>query len=94
MRMVTRNFKRFGPRWFYNASMSDFGRILIIIGATMLTIGTLIVIAGRIFPQLGNLPGDYRFEGDGFQLFIPFTTMLVISVLGTILLNILLRFFK
>ncbi len=74
--------------------MVEFGRILIIIGITFLFIGILILVAGRIFPSLGNLPGDFSFEGDGFRVYVPFATMIVISILGTILLNIITRFFK
>lgn len=74
--------------------MNDFGRILVIIGLTLFFIGVLILLAGRIFPNLGNLPGDFSYEGDGFKVFVPFATMIVISILGTILLNIVTRFFR
>lgn len=74
--------------------MVDFGRILIIIGATLVFAGVVILIAVRYFPWLGNLPGDLRFENENWNLFIPLGTMLLISILGTVLLNILLRIFR
>ncbi|HFC11982.1 MAG TPA: DUF2905 domain-containing protein [Anaerolineae bacterium] len=74
--------------------MANFGRILTIIGITLLLIGIILSIVARIFPNLSNLPGDFSYEGDGFRLWMPFGTMLAISILGTILLNIILRFFK
>lgn len=74
--------------------MAGFGRIITILGITLLLIGILISIVARIFPNLTNLPGNFSYEGDGFQIWLPLTTMLVFSILGTILLNIVLRFFK
>lgn len=74
--------------------MLDFARLLIIIGLTIAFIGLVILLAGRIFPWLGNLPGDFRFEGRNFKIFFPLATMLLISILATILLNILIRIFR
>ena len=74
--------------------MIAFGRILIIIGVSFILIGGIILIAARYFPWLGNLPGDFSFEGDSFKIYIPFATMILISILGTILLNILVRIFR
>ncbi|MGB1252433.1 MAG: DUF2905 domain-containing protein, partial [Candidatus Promineifilaceae bacterium] len=74
--------------------VADFGRLLIFIGVSLIIVGSIIVLAQRFFPMLGNLPGDLNYESDGFQFFAPFTTMLVISVLGSILLNIIQRFFR
>ncbi|MCO5184005.1 MAG: DUF2905 domain-containing protein [Anaerolineae bacterium] len=74
--------------------MEDFGRILIIIGATLVFSGIVILVAIRYFPWLGNLPGDFRLDGDNYKIYFPFATMLVISVLGTILLNIFIRIFR
>jgi len=74
--------------------MIAFGRILVIIGFCFILIGGIILIASRFFPWLGNLPGDLSFEGDNFNIYIPFATMILVSILGTILLNILIRIFR
>ena len=74
--------------------MADFGRMIIFIGISLIIVGGIIVLAQRFFPMLGNLPGDLRYENEGFSFFAPFTTMLVISILGSILLNIIQRFFR
>ncbi len=74
--------------------MIEFGRILVIIGVTIALIGGLILVASRFFPWLGNLPGDLRFESENFKIYIPFATMLLVSILGSILLNILIRIFR
>lgn len=74
--------------------MVDFARVLIIIGLVIAFAGFVILIAVRFFPWLGNLPGDFRFEGENFRIYFPLATMLLISILGTILLNIVIRIFR
>lgn len=74
--------------------MSDFARLLIIIGLAIAFVGVIIWLATRFFPWLGNLPGDIRIETNDFKLYIPFATMLLVSLLATILLNIVIRIFR
>lgn len=74
--------------------MADFARILIIIGMTIAFAGFVLLIAVRFFPWLGNLPGDFRFEGRNTRIYFPLATMILISILGTILLNIVIRIFR
>jgi hypothetical protein len=74
--------------------MSDIGRILLILGAVILVTGVVFLVGGRLFPWLGRLPGDIRYESENVKIFIPITTMILISVVGTIVLNILVRIFR
>jgi hypothetical protein len=74
--------------------MADFGRLLIIIGLVIAFAGGIILIAVRFFPWLGNLPGDINIEGKNFNIYFPLATMILISILGTILLNIVIRIFR
>lgn len=74
--------------------MVEFGRLLLIIGLSITFVGLVILLAVRFFPWLGNLPGDFRFEGRNFNIYFPFATMLLVSILATILLNILIRIFR
>ena len=74
--------------------MSDMGRWLLILGAVIFITGLVFVVGGRLFPWLGRLPGDIHYETENVKVFIPITTMILISVVGTIVLNILVRFFR
>ncbi|MCL4871575.1 MAG: DUF2905 family protein [Anaerolineae bacterium] len=74
--------------------MEAFGRVLILIGLAIAFCGLVILIFSRIFPTLGNLPGDLRFEGKDFQVYFPLATMILISLIATIVLNILIRIFR
>jgi uncharacterized protein HemY len=74
--------------------MTDFAKLLVIIGLVITFSGLLILVAIRFFPWLGNLPGDIRIEGENFNIYVPLATMILISVLATVLLNIILRIFR
>ena len=74
--------------------MVEFGRLLIIIGFVIVLVGAIILLAVRYFPWLGNLPGDFRYESDKTTFYFPIVTMLLVTVLGSILLNIIIRIFR
>lgn len=74
--------------------MIEFGRLLLIIGLTIAFAGVVILVAVRFFPWLGNLPGDFRYESENIKIYFPLATMLLVSILGSILLNLLLRIFR
>lgn len=74
--------------------MEAFGRLLIIIGLAIAFCGLVILVFSRLFPSLGHLPGDFHFEGKNFQVYFPLATMILISIIATIVLNILIRIFR
>lgn len=74
--------------------MVEFGRLLVIIGGTIALAGILVLIASKYLPWLGNLPGDFEIEWENFRIYFPLATMILVSLLGTILLNIVIRIFK
>lgn len=74
--------------------MVDFGRLLLIIGLAIAFAGAMILLAVRYFPWLGNLPGDFRYESENIKFYFPLATMLLVSILGSILLNLLIRIFR
>lgn len=72
---------------------STIGRGLIFLGLGLVVIGGLVVLLGRVV-DLGSLPGDVSYEGENVRIFVPITTMIVLSVVLTLLLNLALRFFR
>ena len=73
--------------------ISSIGRLLITFGVVVLVLGVVLVLAGKV-PLFGRLPGDFVFHKDGFTLFAPITTMIIVSLVLTILVNLFLRFFR
>jgi hypothetical protein len=62
----------------------------------LITIGILILVLGLLWPwvgklPLGRLPGDILIEREGLRLYLPITTMLLISALVTLVLWFLRR---
>ncbi len=74
--------------------MVEFGRLLLIIGLAIAFCGLLILVTTRYLPWLGNLPGDFLIEGERYKIYFPLATMILVSILGTVLLNVVLRIFR
>ena len=72
---------------------TDLGRLLLYTGLGLALLGGLVVLLGRIV-DLGNLPGDLLYEGDNVRVYVPIATMIVLSVVLTLLLNLVLRLFR
>jgi hypothetical protein len=68
--------------------------ILIAIGASLLVVGVALRYFPGLFSWFGNLPGDIRRETENTTVFIPITSMLVVSVVLTIVVNLVGRFFR
>jgi hypothetical protein len=68
--------------------LEPLGRVLLVVGILVAILGAFLLLGVRI-PLLGRLPGDIRFERDGLVIVIPIASMLVLSIVLTILLNLL-----
>ena len=60
--------------------MDSLGRMLLIAGAILALAGLALLVADRLGPPLGRLPGDIRIERDGFQFHFPLGSCLLVSV--------------
>jgi hypothetical protein len=69
------------------AGIDPIGRLLIIAGIILAGLGLLIVLAPNL-PALGRLPGDIHIDRGNVQIFIPFGTMILVSIVLTVLLNL------
>ena len=66
-------------------------RWLMIAGALLLVTGVLLQFAPWSLNWFGKLPGDIRIETQQGKIFIPITSMLIISVVVSLLLNLFKR---
>lgn len=73
------------------AGLDGIGRSLLLIGFVLVLLGTLLVLAGRIpaLSALGRLPGDFEFRWGSGVVFVPLATCLLLSVVLTLLLNLI-----
>ena len=65
------------------------GRLLIGGALVLLVIGGLFLLLGRI--GIERLPGDLVFRRGSFTAYFPIGLMILLSIVGTIVLNVLLR---
>ena len=73
--------------------MSDVGRLLIFAGIALLLVGVLVSVLGSALP-LGRLPGDLRFSRGNTRVYVPLATSLLLSIVFTVLANIIIRLFN
>jgi uncharacterized membrane protein len=73
--------------------LQGVGKILILGGAFLAFLGLLLFFWQRI-PFLGKLPGDMFLHKGSFQFFFPIVTCIIISVVLTIILNLVFRLFR
>lgn len=57
----------------------------------LIVIGIAVLVAGLLWPwisqlPLGRLPGDLVIERPGFRMYLPITTMLILSIVISVLL--------
>lgn len=69
----------------------QIGKLLVIFGITILILGGLLLLVGRT--GLGRLPGDITWSSGNFTCIAPLATMLILSVLLTIIVNVVMRLF-
>lgn len=62
--------------------------LLMTIGAGLVVLGALLRFVPGLFSWFGNLPGDISFEGENSRVYIPITSMIVVSVLLTVIVNL------
>jgi hypothetical protein len=68
--------------------MTETGKMLLGIGVLMVILGGVLVVVGILsgkVPWLGRLPGDIYIEREGWRLYVPLGTSIVVSVVLSLL---------
>jgi len=66
------------------------GKFLVFTGVIIAIFGLLLIFAPKI-PYLGRLPGDIVIQKKNFTFYFPWVTCLLLSIILTIILNLLFR---
>jgi hypothetical protein len=67
----------------------ELGRILLVIGIVLVVVGGLAALGVRL--PFGRLPGDIAIEGERGGFYFPIVTMIIVSVVLTVLVNLFFR---
>jgi hypothetical protein len=70
----------------------NVGLLVVVIGVGVVVLGLL--IASGALSWFGRLPGDLRHEGATTRVFVPITSMILVSVVLTILVNVVGRWWR
>ncbi len=71
--------------------MRSTGMFIVLLGVAVIVVG-LLIYSGAL-SWFGRLPGDLRFGNERAQVFIPLTSMLLVSLVLSLLAYLLRRFF-
>jgi hypothetical protein len=66
--------------------MGDAGRLLLVFGVLLVVIGAALMLFGRL-----HLPGDLAFRSGGVTVYVPLATSIVLSIVATVVLNLVFR---
>jgi hypothetical protein len=66
------------------------GRLLVVLGGVLLLTGLIFLFLARL-PGGGRIPGNVVIQRENFALFMPLGAMIPISVLMTLILNVVMR---
>lgn len=67
--------------------LDDIGRVLMVVGGLLLGLGFLLTITDKI-PLIGRLPGDITLRGDGWAVYAPLATSIVLSLVLTLAITL------
>ena len=70
-------------------SLEGIGKLLVGGAVVLLVLGGLFLLLGRL--GLDRLPGDLVFKRGNLTVYFPIGLMILLSIVGTILLNLFLR---
>ena len=71
-------------------AIESLGRMIIYIGVVMVVIGGFFLLMAKL-PWFGRLPGDIVYQREGLKIYFPIATMIIVSLIMTLLLNIVWR---
>ena len=71
--------------------MRSTGLLVILLGVGVIVVGLLIYTGALSW--FGRLPGDIRYEGATTRVYVPITSMIVVSVVLSLVMYLLRRFF-
>ncbi|NPV26525.1 MAG: DUF2905 domain-containing protein [Firmicutes bacterium] len=69
---------------------SAFGKLLLAIGGGIMILGLFLLGLGKLF-NIGRLPGDIYYQKGNFTFYFPLATSIILSILLTVVLNLLSR---
>tara|TARA_Y100000588_G_C14209310_1_gene906016 strand:+ start:79 stop:303 length:225 start_codon:yes stop_codon:yes gene_type:complete len=74
--------------------MPQIGKVLILSGLILLTVGCIFMVIGDKIKWFGNMPLDFSYKSDSTRFYAPIGSMILLSAILSIIANIFFKFFK
>lgn len=74
--------------------MENISRYIILAGVVLVIIGGVVYAAAKLNLPIGRLPGDIHIEGPNGSFYFPVVTCIIISIILTVVLNLIGRFWN
>lgn len=74
--------------------IENIGKWIMLAGLFLVVLGAIVWGASKLGIPLGNLPGDIRVEGRRSSIYFPIVTCIVVSIVLTLVLNIIGRYMR
>ena len=71
---------------------NNITRTLLMVGIILIVLAFVYHFFGDELSWLGKLPGDIRYEGENTKVYFPITTMILLSVVFSVVMNLVRRF--
>jgi len=71
--------------------MMAVARWFLIVGGILVIVGLVLHFAPWLLTWFGRLPGDIRYETGRSRVFIPVTSMIIVSIVLTLAVNLFFR---
>lgn len=76
---------------FSDFPMEQTAKILVLLGGAFLLAGGVVYLLSRLNLNFNRLPGNFVYSGENMTIYLPCAASIVISILLTVLLNIIIR---
>ena len=72
---------------------AGFAKLLVVLGLIFAAVGAILLVAGQVpgLSRLGRLPGDLHWRTGNVSVSVPIVSCLLLSIILTIVLNVMLR---
>jgi hypothetical protein len=67
------------------------GKLIMLLGLLLVLLGGVLTWAPGLLGWFGHLPGDIRIERENGAFYFPLTSMIIVSVVLSILINLFFR---
>jgi hypothetical protein len=67
------------------------GKLILLLGMVLVLLGAVLSWAPGLLGWFGHLPGDIRIERENGVFYFPVTSMIIVSVVLSLIINLFLR---